>query len=158
MYACCLTLNTDSEMQRLSAHHYDHCVKYVMNHLDSANPFHVVALLHCMIYIMQKDSSSKAHIFHLGTCVQIGQILGLHTERDIFWSSPIGTTLGTDKTPLNQNFLRTIWFLIYRYDWAMFIVHDHDFFVGTALNEAALKKWSPPLLMTIDSPSTYQIQ
>jgi hypothetical protein len=157
MYACCLISEADVEMKKLAAHHYEYCVKTVMNQLDRANPFHIAALLHCMIYSMMSDASSKAHISHLGACVQIGQILGLHTDKEIFWSSPIGTALGSDKTPLNQNFVRTIWFLIYRYDWAMYIVHDHDFFVGTSLNEAALKKWIIPI-MPMENVGTYREQ
>jgi hypothetical protein len=145
MYACCLDSQVDSKNKKLSLYHYEFCVKYLMNNLDNANPFHIVASLHCMVYIIQNDPSNTAYISHLGTCVQIAQVLGLHRDEALFWTSPIGTALGTDKTPFNQNFLRTLWYLLYRYDWSIYMIHNHDFFIGTELSLTSLRKWNIPI-------------
>lgn len=115
--------------------HIELASKCIMDDLDFVTPYHVLGLLYCVQYTLSDQPNRKKNtiISYFTTCVKIGQLIGMEKVPPILWASPLGNPLGLPNTPVDQVFVKNIWYTVCKYDWYQFILFNNDFMIESQL-------------------------
>ncbi|KAJ3332197.1 hypothetical protein HDU91_003147, partial [Kappamyces sp. JEL0680] len=120
MYALCLCFPLEFKPVIMSGTiHFNYAKRHALKEIENGDPFTIVTLIHLGYFAIQAGQFSSCISF-FGMATGLAQLMGIDQDYAVKWNSKTGVQLGDDQGT-GQDFLRSIWFLLYIYDY--YIAH-----------------------------------